>query len=261
MDYTAGLTISLLIASTAGILLFLVCAFAGQGLDHLFDWLLAFFLSVIGVLSVFAVVYAIANFLAQTNITAAETVQQEFRTGVIGLRVSSVLIGAKTILRLIDNVLTEHTLWIDRLQWGARAGYKDLDDLSEVFDRETRNWVVISQSGIYLAVITCLWGITIAEVETTTILVLNWAFFFVVDDWIIIATQMEALKGRILAVHRIRIAVFNAILVGLLGYVLFTEFGWVFASGVSVVLLLLLFWRYMPIAILRKPKGEPEADA
>ena len=43
-------------------------------------------------------------------------------------------------------------------------------------------------------------------------LLLNWAIFFIIDDWILITDYSKIIKGRILKKHKFRIYSFNIIL-------------------------------------------------
>lgn len=202
------------------------------------EWHRALLFALVAGLAAFAIVEPVATLFLGDARWSFALVGDELRTGTFGLRISSLLVGSVAL------VATWH-LADDDDPPGADV---DLDgvDVEPYLETEDIEHLIAAQNGVYLGVIAALWFLW--ERGDTGVLgaLLNWALFFVVDDWIIISGYERALEGRTLTSHRVRIGVFNAGLAIGLAWLFWTTFPWLPALLGTLGLVFLLGWRYGP---------------
>jgi hypothetical protein len=106
----------------------------------------------------------------------------------------------------------------------------------------------MSQYGVYLIVLANLWVFSIREMQSTLVVFLNWAYFFIIDDWAIVTEYPRTLKGRTLPAHNWRIHGFNALVIGLLLIMIVQTFTWIGITLSITLIAQFLFWRYLLMA-------------
>jgi hypothetical protein len=81
---------------------------------------------------------------------------------------------------------------------------------------------------------------------------------FVIDDWVIIADYVSALRGRILRGHTWRIWGANFVLVGLAGWGLIRHYPWYVstAGGLIMLSLLLLAFPWEDVSVQPSPSKQ-----
>ena len=225
VDYEAGLEMSVIAAGVVcSVFALLVIRWGRLSVHHLFAALVTFF---VAGLAAFAVCYPILNLLAQpTGFSILES--GELQSGVLGLRVSSVLVGAKAgfyLERIVRNVIAYST--VGRVEWQ-----------------------ILAQFAIYLPALVQLWFAIVIGQRSVAVFVLNWAFFFIVDDWLILMHYYKSkFSQRSMPwSHTARITAFNLLLLAMLPYIIEEEFGTSAGVATALILSVLLLIRYAPQA-------------
>jgi hypothetical protein len=188
--------------------------------------------------------YSVVNPLLQPTVWKT-FLQNELGTGVIGLRISSILVGTRAVWAAYKHF--DH-------QWSYRtSSYQDkrdphIEKLPLKVKPEDLNTLIVSQLGFYLTIIIMLWAFVLLDRHSIWISIVSWSLFFIVDDWIVISDVMWLLKGRVLFWHSLRIWAFNILLAILCGYSLYKEFGGIPTLCYSILLVILMFTRTLMAA-------------
>jgi len=167
----------------------------------------------------------------------------ESSTGALGLRIASVTLGYAVVMALTRFLF----------QWPKQERSSDMDKLQPVITDALISLTNVSQYALYVMVLANLWFLTINGVATWQVLILNWALFFILDDWALINDYRYATKGRITVWANRRVWGCNLLLSTLVAWVVVREF-WgddsyesLFTLGLasgygSKLSLALLFW-------------------
>lgn len=196
----------LLINDTIKLLFFLLIKFILSFLViSIFFCLLSGFLT-----SEFLLIYPIVNLFHQDFLNL-EFYKQELGTGVLALRVSSIILGFQSI-----------TTWsIYRKKIKSR--YSDIDNLKPLkfgkrkytlygrFISRTITFFAL-QFFIYSSIALIIWFNNWFSLIYFERQLISWALLFIVDDWAIISDYFLHLKGRVLLMHDARILFFNIFL-------------------------------------------------
>lgn len=213
----------------------------------------------------------------------------EWRSGTLLLRVTTLFVCFKAYVDTIYFILVDpyktpaNRLWFH--PWGQYPELRgpQLDDTGSPLSKEVfppplddkisyRNIeiIVLSQYGILLVALANLWWLQIVEgvsrageTAEIPIVLLNWGFFFIVDDVAIIDNYFRATKGRMLVVDAGRLALLNLVLVLALGYTLWmkydrNEYSLLGLLASFLPLVLFLFWRYIYINYYVKNSPDKE---
>jgi hypothetical protein len=106
-----------------------------------------------------------------------------------------------------------------------------------------------------------LWVLTLMDVRLPLVALMTWAFFFIVDDWAIIADYSRALGGRTFGSHRLRVNLMNLVLAAALLLTTFEAYGWPGRVISSVLLAIFLVWRYAWGRTAKEREGgKPESE-
>jgi hypothetical protein len=120
----------------------------------------------------------------------------------------------------------------------------------------------LAQYGVFLVVLATLWFLTIDEVqEVWPVLILNWALFFIVDDWVLINDYSYALRGLVYPSAARRIHAFNVLLSMLTVYVVIQAFsGWRVVTSLSFLALSLVIRYVTSRLVTNSYTARKEAD-
>lgn len=111
------------------------------------------------------------------------------------------------------------------------------------------NWLIASQYGFYLIIISALWLFSLDQYAPITVVLLNHVLLFVMDDWGIISSYTKQLKGRILWWQRIKVDLVNILLLALLVPPLYLDKGIVVSLLFVFIALLMFLYRYIGLWI------------
>lgn len=227
IDYKIGFTVSVWVGGILASIVFLVLLYYLLRLrtDSITITLLLLFLSspifiVIGTCG-FLVTYVISNWLFQGFSIGFYTT--EFSSGVLILRIISLLIGLRIILMFIGGENLKLGVFkplLSLLITPTKLGYEQVDRL------EPHSWdyeiliATLAQYGFYESVMVVLWCLQILSVEQSqkTFIesrLIMWLILFIVDDWVIISDYYRVLKGRFIPSHKLRFNASNIALYGL----------------------------------------------
>jgi len=110
------------------------------------------------------------------------------------------------------------------LEWPKQERSSDLDELQPVLSDLFMRLTNVSQYAVYVMVLANLWFLTINGIATWQVVILNWALFFILDDWAVINDYRYATKGRITVWANRRVWGFNLLLSILVAWVVVREF-------------------------------------
>lgn len=196
----------------------------------------------------FLLIFPILNLLLQINEIDVEFISGEIQTGILMLRLTSLFVGFKafrdtiTILRSWNVPQTTGDMvlfWDSRLgEKEFRKKFKDIEGEDNLF---MVNFTILLQNTLYLLVIGILWSFVGFNISSILISILNWAVFFISDDWSILADYSKYLKGHLATGHKRKILFFN-ILLGLLVTInVFLYYGILLAIPVLLIFNALIF--------------------
>ena len=122
--------------------------------------------------------------------------------------------------------------------------FPELSELPRFQHYRIQKYNSVSQYGLFLVVLANLWFLTLHQAETVQIALMSWAFFFIIDDWAIIRDYSYALKGRVFGAHKLRIHVFNVLLIAVLVVTVLQEYTLVGAALSILPITVFVSWRY-----------------
>lgn len=174
--------------------------------------------------SAWPAIYCVTNFISQLYHHTFD-LKYELQTGVIGLRIASLLLG----YRSIHVALRSFVPFSRRYLYDVGLASETLPDSTAKLSPYRLGRLICTQYFLYLIPICLLWACAIKGVSTLPIVALNWALFFIVDDWNIIADNLVLMRGDIIRKHYWRVSVANMVIGGLFLYACY-EFGGAFDS-------------------------------
>jgi hypothetical protein len=245
INYHFGLNISLWI-SLVPFLLLLILWVAGVIKDK-GNFNLIFFFTVysLGIgSSIFLIFFPIINLFGQPWFSV-NFYAQEVASGVLGLRVASILLSFRTLMSFIRYFVPEDNL-ISFLKPSV-SEYPEIKELEPYQRVEDIVSVQTYQSAFYVCILITLWLFLIVGISSIWSRFASWLIFFIIDDWAIIADYYSQLKGRVIRSHIIRLAASNLalFLLCIIGY--FTHFPWwssilFIASGGAILFIEAVFF-------------------
>ena len=122
--------------------------------------------------------------------------------------------------------------------------YPELGDIPIYHSKKIHDYIIISQYGVYLVVLANLWVLTLMDVRLPLVALMTWAFFFIIDDWAIIADYSRAIGGRTFSSHRLRVTLLNLVLVVALLLTTLEAYGWLGRFVSFILVAIFLGWRY-----------------
>jgi hypothetical protein len=246
-DYTLGLDSAFVVCRSAIYLFATVslalCAYASRSERGI----LGFFISWIGtallaavpfivfcvlvIVPLFVLVFPLMN-LASHRDNLAILLKAELASGVIGLRIVSILLPTKALRDLFRGLFRE---WPK--PWSPRIMRRSERQILPVIPGYVLYTWSFFQTATFLLIISALWLFLSRHVSGIEVGILGWLLFFIVDDWIIISDYHAALGGRILRGHSLRLIVCDILLAALLLRLLFIQLPTGQAIGAAIVLL------------------------
>ena len=130
----------------------------------------------------------------------------ELQNGALGLRATSIVLTVALTAEIRDFFGISFWTWNNPPE-NKHDGFKRL--AANVFDY---NVVVLCQYAVYFFAATLLWINLANDKSSIAGACLSWAFFFIVDDWVIICAYVRRLRGHIVRSHSYRIHGFNVLL-------------------------------------------------
>lgn len=199
---------------------------------------------------VFILTYSTLNFILQIHLYS-EVILEEVEKGILFLRISSLLIGLSSLKYYRRFFSERKKSYLDNKYFEKFKEFKDLAPV-QTFEDFTMN--AILQYSFYMINIIFLWVFIIFQMEGLLTWFLNWAVFFITDDWLIILKYSELLKGRILPSHIYRIHLFNLGSFICLIIVFYVYFNVVFAIVSTIVICIYFF--LLLISFAKSPSKE-----
>lgn len=251
MNLELGLILSVVLSAIPVIylLIFLIRELSLK--EELLLYVLSIFVIIITYFSSLAFIYPILNLVYNYEIISGNWLDQELANGLIGLRISSVIIGITSLIYTIETVTSE-SLFSSKRILTKQGKFQELSNLSIHISGEDLNYIIIGQYGFYLLIIIMLWISSILDCSNTLLLIINWALFFIIDDWAIISRYAIETNGRIFSTHRIRINIFNIALLLLSSFYTLQMFGGIWMFVFLGIVGLIFSFRY--------GMDEPEKD-
>ena len=210
ISYFIGLEVAILIAVIGSgiiLILMLLVAIAEKEFKDIPLILIGYIpLGIFFGFSLFIIIYPIVNILFQIHFLTVEFFIVEIKTGILFLRISSFLIGIKIMQFFFT------TLFHEEFKSKQFKDFPKLKDIPKITDYTNFSLLLFSQYGYYLTILFSLWMFVIQGIDSILVLLLNWAIFFIIDDWILITDYSQIIKGRMLKKHKFRIYFFNIIL-------------------------------------------------
>jgi hypothetical protein len=260
--YESVITVGILELGFCGFALWVILkGVSDLGETVLFIFVVLFFTVLIS-LGCFAIIFPITNIILQHWNTTEhkQLLKEELSNGILLVRVTSVYLGVKaffimfyefTFIKILMDKLPHKLAFIVRYLIGfltrvRMTGYTEIDNLPYHIPESMLVLYITFQYFYYLLVITVIWLFAAHNIHTTYTFFVNLVLFFITDDWIIISDYLSALKGRILRGHFRRVMGVNFLLLGLVGYNLFTYYPWyvgVIAIVIMAPLLVYIFSR------------------
>jgi hypothetical protein len=233
---------------------------------------------------IYTLVYALVTALAVTSVMLAATdfhsrgslsvdfLTEDLRTGALGLRISTAIVAGKSLAIVLDSLAFQEFQYGGPLNWlrklvggkrlfGREHEFPELSGIPALRDTETTDWYIVSQYGFYVGVVTLLWLLTSLNDGGTWVLVLSWAFFFVVDDWSIISSYMYHLGGRIFRWHALRIEVFNVVIAVAVSVLVWQHFSWKGIVISTAILAIMGLWHSLAFLEVNIPKSSDAFSA
>lgn len=241
MDYSAALYPCIAIAVFLCFAWSVVAVLGGLRLRDTFYWLSTGCIALTFGVSTFALIFPILNLSFGGKQPLATILNTELASGVLSLRISSCLIGLRGVVMSLHYLMAEETMWTARLMPKPSIRRASFDDIGEHMEDWTIDIVLLSQTGIFIVTTTSLWALVIQSKMSWQTTVLSWVLFLAVNDWAIIAAYLRILKGHIYHWHRIRIAIFDTLLILGVVLILGREFSWFVSIPVAALLLVLSF--------------------
>lgn len=166
-------------------------------------------------------------------------VKGELVSGVLPLRITSLLISGQVVLRLVSYALIEELhVRVPRLLSPARAEFCFINELPQIVGPRLVERTVVGQFAIYLATICGLWlciYYNVVSDDNIAFKLTSFLLFFIADDWAIIGHYYEALKGRVLRQHLVRVNLVNYALLGGTFWLAFQYFPLLVAAPYALV--------------------------
>jgi hypothetical protein len=169
----------------------------------------------------FVTTYSVANLLLQPHHLSTAVLEEEIRNGRLGLRVASVMVGARAI-----------ALAFEVYREGPRRVLRDYFDIEAFGDEDTRKErtaTILRHGCMYTSVMAGLWVLVSLDRTSPAIAALNWLVTFIVDDWAIVSHYNREHGVATPRRYELQFSLVNAVLLGLLGVVMFDNF----ATGVA----------------------------
>jgi len=136
--------------------------------------------------------------------------------------------------------------------WRPQLLLPGLEQLDEQDPYEHAS-VNVCQYVVFIIALAALWYLTIRGTHTWPVLLLNWALFFILDDWALINSYSSALRGRVHPSAARRIHAFNVLLSVLLIYIAVQEFSTVGVVASLSALAAALYLRYVDSNYISPP--------
>lgn len=168
--------------------------------------LFVMFLAVTFGIAVLLFIHPIINLFKQPFLDF-EFYRQELSTGILVLRINSILFGYKA-LTVITQIEKDENEFLANF-----STYSDLKEIKNVISSNFIGLIVLTQSVIYTSITLELWYLILFFQTSLETRLVSWGLFFIADDWNIIADNFVALKGRIFESHKWRIIIFNIFLI------------------------------------------------
>lgn len=276
LDPNQGFELSLLIALTIGAIVAIALAtisLRGYIRDVAEDRMdIAIFVIILSVLpplygsavaaALFCAIFSILNPLLQTNLISFASIEQDLTAGTLTLRIVSVVLIIKLgtlMLHIFSSGESGMSPWFRPKHFTSGEERDILSDLRTADgEREVARLHLkahlrcgqvdslrFTQHGFFLSVLTFLWISTIQSDRPTATVLLSFALLFIVDDWVIVSDYVALLGGRLLDHHRRRIDAANLLIAPIAVWGAFTSLSTRYAVLASVVILGLLFIRYV----------------
>ena len=153
-------------------------------------------------------------------------------------KISSLLIGLSSLKYYRGFFSLGKKSYLDNKYFEKFKEFKDLTPVQTIED-STMNAML--QYSFYMINIIFLWVFIIFQMEGLFTSFLNWAVFFIIDDWLIILKYSELLKGRTLPSHINRIHLFNLGLFICLIIVFYVYFNLIFAIVSTIIICIFFF--------------------
>jgi hypothetical protein len=236
MDYQIGLELALKITSL--IVSFFVIIQMFWIRDNYIRNILIFLMLGFGII---VFLYPLFNIIFQWKVySSIETFQSEISNGVIGMRVSSLILSWKIFQRAVKELSTaiEHESVLK-----PKFEYVEFKKLNTNVEPYKINTIDYFQFGFYLQILIALWVFVINEKTSIEIQILSWGLFFIIDDWNIISSYLHQLKGRILFFQQIKVWSFNLLLAILFILIIEKNYNIEWFWGCLVVMILILGFR------------------
>ncbi|MDF2388737.1 hypothetical protein JMG10_45405 [Nostoc ellipsosporum NOK] len=179
--------------------------------------------------TVFLLIHPIIN-LSKQPFLDFQFYRQELSTGILVLRINSILFGYKALI-LITQIEKDENEFLANF-----STYSDLKEIQNVISSNLIGLIVLTQSVIYTSITLYLWYLILFFQTSLETRLVSWGLFFIADDWNIIADNLVALKGRIFESHQWRIIIFNIFLVFTILIACFKNLPIIF-TGISVLYL------------------------
>ena len=201
-------------------------------------------------LSVFAMVFAIANPLLQIQDLTVAAIRSDLTSGLASLRVSSVVLGIRVIWLSLHIVLIEEGsrhLFGNRVERSIAnrlqtrdSEFSEINDLPEMMECSQRDYFAATQYGFFLIALTLLWIFSAFGISTALTVFMNLTLFFFVDDWVIISHYTNAFRGRTLRSHNRTVVVADLLLMPAVLVASYLYLPWFVAVPATVVIAVLL---------------------
>ena len=193
-----------------------------------------FILVMIG-LSTQLLVFVVLDTLSGLNkLGVSEFIKNDVSNGLFSLRIVTLLISLKAFVNTLSIIYQNITINDDFLPQ-CKFHYNELSCLEAKIDKMGLTLINLSQFGIYLSSMLVLWQTLDGNKVSLYVSIISWLLLFIVDDWVVIFQTMEALKGRILIQHFIKIQVVNVALFFGVGYLVYDQTS--FLNVISIVFL------------------------
>ncbi|CAK8716062.1 hypothetical protein KKHLCK_05180 [Candidatus Electrothrix laxa] len=187
-------------------------------------------------LAAFSFSFALLSFFHEIYSGREELIENELRSGLLGLRCATLIFAIKSILSACR--------FIESKEFSAgRFNYKRLRcpevvPLSERITSQVFSRMVCTQYIFYTGSISTLWYFFYLGISNDSIALLHWSFFFIADDWVIMSEYAEVFKGRILGCHSYKITLFNI----LISFFMFSIVYGVWGFWAILILALMLYY-------------------
>lgn len=207
------------------------------------------------------IIYVPLNFFEQA-IFSLEFYRQEISTGVVSLRIVTLLLGYNAIANFLGLIRSNKVLSKHRRKKGLNIddSHNSIINVSkkdkELWRQFDSSMIIFSQFLYYLVCIFYLWLFIYKDVSNINTTFAHWCLFFICDDWVIISDYMLKSKSSMLGKHFIRIVIFNVLLFSSIVIVAGTYLNWIITAVIFLKLGFLLTIFHMYQWRLRKFENE-----